>query len=132
VSGATRLQLRSRSVAAITALWLVGCGVLAMRHAATEAHVLDGAGAYVHANALTGYHTGHDSDIHGQRDPEADGSHCALLNGFHQATSADVAPPSVSCVPRTLQTLSAPGRARVVAHTDVYRLAPKTSPPAAG
>lgn len=124
--------MRSRSVAAITALWLVVCGVLAMRHEATAAHVLDGAGAYVHANALTGYHTGHDSDIHGQRDPEADGSHCALLNGFHQAASADVAPPSVRCVPHTIQTLRAPSRARAAARTDVYRLAPKTSPPAAG
>ena len=124
--------MRSRSVAAITALWLVVCGVLAMQHEAAAAHVLDGAGAYVHANALTGHHTGVDSDIHGQRDPQADSGHCALLNGFHQAARADVTRPAVGCAWHTIQTLSAPGRARVVARTDVYRLAPKTSPPVAG
>lgn len=124
--------MRSRSVAAITALWLVVCGVLAMRHEAAVAHVLDGTGVYIHANALTGHHTGVDSDIHGQRDAEAESGHCALLNGLHQAASPDVARPAVAYVSLTIQMLSAPRSARVVARTDVYRLAPKTSPPVAG
>jgi len=124
--------MRSRSVAAITALWLVVCGVLAMQHEAAVAHVLDGAGDYIHANALTGHHTGGDSDIHGQRDPEADSGHCALLSGLHQAASADVTRPTVGIVSHAMQMLRARRSARATARTDVYRLAPKTSPPVAG
>ena len=103
-----------------------------MRHQATTAHVLDGAGAYVHVKALTGHHTGFDSDIHGQRDPEADSGHCALLDGLHQAGSAEVARPSLAIAALAIATLGTPSRARAAAQTDVYRLAPKTSPPSAG
>jgi len=124
--------MRSRSVAAITALWLVVCGVLAMRHEATTAHVLDRAGVYVHALELAHAHTGANSDIHAQRDPHADSGHCALLTGFHQAASADVAPPTVAAAPHAFTSHAAPRLRPAVARGDVYRLAPKTSPPAAG
>ncbi len=131
VSGATRLQIRSRSVAAITALWLVVCGILAMRHEATTAHTLDDTGAYVHATALTVAHTSPDSDIHGQRNPENGSGHCALLTGFHQAGSAEIARPTVGCAPHANATPSTLCVARVAHRTTIYRLAPKTSPPVA-
>jgi hypothetical protein len=125
------MQERPRGVAAITALLFVACGVLAMRHEASTAHVRDRAGAFVHARELTGHHASHDSDIHGQRDPEADTGECALLTAFHQAASADIARPAIVAAVRTFRVRHAARIAFTAAITDVYRLAPKTSPPAA-
>ena len=113
-------------------MWLVVCGVLAMRHEAITAHVVDNAGAYVHASALSAPHTGGDSDVHGQRNPEADRGHCALLTGFHQAASAAIAPPALTLLAHAVRTPDAPPAPRFAARDDVYRLAPKTSPPVAG
>jgi hypothetical protein len=118
-------------IAAATALWLVLCGVLAARHEATVAHVRDAAGGYVHGKALAGHHQGHNSDIHGQRNPDADAGECALLTAFHQPASAGVTAPAVvttACAThvRHIAPVAVPAIAAVV-----YRLAPKTSPPAA-
>jgi hypothetical protein len=124
--------VRSRSVAAITALWLVVCGVLAMRHEASTAHVLDRTGAFVHARELAHRHTGPVSDIHAQRDVDVDSEHCALLTGFHQAASADVARPTVACAALAIEAVRLLPAPRAAARVDVYRLAPKTSPPVAG
>lgn len=120
-----------RAIAAATALWLVLCGVLAARHEATVAHVRNAAGSYVHGKALAGHHAGHDSDIHRQRHPDADAGECALLTAFHQPASADVTAPAVvttACAThvRHIAPVAAPAIAAAV-----YRLAPKTSPPAA-
>jgi hypothetical protein len=131
VTGATRLQVRRRGAAAITALLFVVCGVLAMRHEASTAHVLDRAGSFVHAQALAGHHVGQDSDIHGQRDPGGDAGDCAVLIAFHQAASAQISAPALVAVPGTLRTYDTPRGATSAAVTDVYRLAPKTSPPVA-
>jgi hypothetical protein len=123
--------MRIRVIAAATAVWFVVCGVLATRHEATVAHVRDAAGAYVHGKALAGHHTGHGSDIHGQRHPDADAGECALLNAFHQPASADVTAPAVittACATHAWHI--APNAISAVA-VAVYRLAPKTSPPAA-
>ncbi len=120
-----------RAVAAATALWLVLCGVLAARHEATVAHVRDATGGYVHGKALAGHHAGHDSDIHGQRHPDADAGECALLTAFHQPASADVTAPAVvttACATHVRHI--APSACSAIAAA-VYRLAPKTSPPAA-
>jgi hypothetical protein len=124
------MQVRPRGVAAITALWFVVCGVLAMQHEASTAHVRNRAGGFVHAAMLTGHHTGHDSDIHGQRDPDADNGDCALLTTFHQASSAHTSAPALIAVADTITTHDTPRRAAVSRATAVYRLAPKTSPPA--
>jgi len=118
-------------IAAATALWLVVCGVLAARHEATVAHVRDAAGSYVHGKALVGHHDGRSSDIHRQRHPDADAGECALLTAFHQPASADVTAPAVvttACAThvRHIAPVAVPAIAAAV-----YRLAPKTSPPAA-
>jgi hypothetical protein len=123
--------MRARVIAAATALWLVVCGVLAARHEATVAHVRDAAGSYVHGKALAGHHDGHSSDVHGQRHPDADAGECALLTAFHQPASASVTAPAVvtpTCATHVLHIAPVALSAIAVA---VYRLAPKTSPPAA-
>jgi hypothetical protein len=122
--------VRARGVAAITALWLVVCGVLAMRHEASTAHVRDDAGGYVHARTLAGNHAGHDSDIHGQHNPDAETGDCALLTTFHQAASAHVAAPVLVATTASVTTADLARRATAPGATAVYRLAPKTSPPA--
>jgi len=124
------MQVRPRGVAAITALWFVVCGVLAMQHEASTVHVRDRAGGFAHARVLTGHHTGHDSDIHGQRNPEADTGDCALLTTFHQAASAHTNAPVMVAVSVATTTHSTPRRAAASCAIAVYRLAPKTSPPA--
>jgi hypothetical protein len=125
------MQVRPRGVAAITALWFVVCGVLALQHEASTVHVRDRAGGYVHASMLTGHHAGSDSDIHGQRDPEANTGDCALLIAFHQAASAHTGAPVLAAVSGALETHETPRRPSARGATAVYRLAPKTSPPAA-
>lgn len=124
------MQVRPRGVAAITALWFVVCGVLAMQHEASTAHVRNRAGGFVHAAMLTGHHSGHDSDVHGQRDPDADNGDCALLTTFHQAASAHTSAPTLVAVSDTIAANDSPRRAVAARTAAVYRLAPKTSPPA--
>jgi hypothetical protein len=124
--------VRPRGVAAITALWFVACGVLAMRHEASTAHVLDRAGSSIHAKTLAGHHAGRNSDIHGQRDPDGDAGDCAVLTAFHQAASAQISAPALVAVPGTICcTHDTPHGATTAGAADVYRLAPKTSPPVA-
>ena len=131
VAGAIRMHVRSHSVAAATALLFVVYGVLAMHHEASTAHVRDRAGGFVHASSRSDHHASHDCDIHGQRDPEADVGDCALLTGFHQATSADFTAPAIIAAVRTFRAQDTPRTASTTAATDLYRVAPKTSPPAA-
>jgi hypothetical protein len=123
--------VRTRVVAAFTAVWLVVCGVLASQHEASVLHVRDAAGGYVHGKALDGHHTGKQSDIHGQRNPDGDTGECALLTAFHQAASARVTPPAVVITARATDVQDAPRAATLAVAAAVYRLAPKTSPPAA-
>ena len=121
----------SRAIAAFTAVWLVVCGVVAARHEATVAHVRDGAGGYAHGKLLAGHHTGHRSDVHGQRNPDADAGDCALLTASHQAASAHVTPPAVITTARASHVQDRCRAATSVVAVAVYRVAPKTSPPAA-
>jgi hypothetical protein len=123
--------VRPRGVAAITALLFVVCGVLAAHHEASTAHVVDHAGGYVHARELAGHHTGDHSDIHGQRDPDSDTGECALLTTFHQAASAQISAPALTLVAAAVATADVPPAASALDAIAVYRLAPKTSPPAA-
>lgn len=113
------------------AVFFVAGGVLAMRHEAATMHVRDAAGGYLHAPTLTGHHANHNSDIHGERNPEADAGDCALLTAFHQAASADVAPRIVAAFVSTLRAEDTAEGVRAVHWCEVYRIAPKTSPPAA-
>jgi hypothetical protein len=132
VTGANRLQVRQRGVAAITALLFVVCGLLAQRHEASTLHVRTAAGGYVHAAQLDGHHVENNSDIHGQRDPDSDHGDCALLTTYHQAVSAHYSAPALVILAGrgALVAFTAPAR-RALASSAIYRLAPKTSPPAA-
>ena len=135
VTGAYRLQVRPRGVAAITAaitaLAFVLCGLLAMQHEASVPHVRDAAGGYAHASRLAGHHEDGQSDIHGQRPADADPGECALLTTFHQAASHTSSPPVLVVAAAPLAALALAAPARLARSSDVYRLAPKTSPPAA-
>jgi hypothetical protein len=132
VARASRLQVRFRAIAATTAVWLVVCGVLAARHEAHVAHVRTVAGAYAHGKLLAGHHVGHQSDVHGQRNPDGDAGECALLTAFHQPASARITPPAVVTTAHATLGQSVPRAATLVVVAAVYRVAPKTSPPAAG
>lgn len=129
VSGASRTHVRLRGVAASIAVLFVACSVLAMHHEASTAHIRDRAGGFVHTRALTGHHASHDSDIHGQCNPNNDVGDCALLTAFHQAASANIAAPEIIAAARTLRAQNTPRTAITTAITNVYRFAPKTSPP---
>jgi hypothetical protein len=123
--------MRPRGIAAIIAVFFVAGGVLAMRHEAATMHVRDAAGGYLHAPTLTGHHANRNSDIHGERNPEADAGNCALLTAFHQSASADVAPRAVAAFVSALRAEDTPDGVRTIHWREVYRIAPKTSPPAA-
>jgi hypothetical protein len=125
------MQMRPRGVAAITALLFVVCGLLSARHEANTTHVRDRAGAFLHASSLIGHHAGRNVDIHRQRDPHSDAGECALLTAFHQAASAEFAAPAIASTVRTPCVHDSLRAAVTPAVTDVYRLAPKTSPPRA-
>ena len=130
VAGASHLQVRSRGVAAFTAVWLLLCGVLAGRHEAIVGHVRTSAGAYVHGSAPIGHHESGNSDIHGQRNPDADPGVCALLSAYHQPVSAHVTRPTVLATVAATHVHDTPSAVAPVVTAAVYRLAPKTSPPA--
>lgn len=131
MTGANRLQVRPRGVAAITALLFLVCGFLAMHHEAVVPHVRDVAGGYAHAPGLSEQHTGSHSDVHGQRSSDGESGECALLTTFHQAASHAHSAPAVAVTAVTTAAFDPAPRARDVRALDVYRLAPKTSPPAA-
>src|SRR5215470_5648682 len=122
--------MRIRVIAAVAAVWVVAFGLLALNHEATVAHVRNAAGVYVHGKALVGHHEGNDSDVHGQRDPDADPGKCALLNTFHQPASADVTAPAVTTTACATHVWQIDPNAISAIAVAVYRLAPKTSPPA--
>jgi hypothetical protein len=121
--------VRPRGVAAITAVVFAVCGMLAMRHEAATPHVRGGAGAFVHASELSGHHTGHHSDIHGERVPGADTGECALLTACHQPVSADISVPVVVAAALVPWSHGSPRSDARSVGCAVYRLAPKTSPP---
>jgi hypothetical protein len=126
-----RSRAGARVIAAVTALWLVVGGVLAAHHEATVRHVRDAAGGYVHGAALAGHHTGHDSDIHGQRNPDADTGDCALLTALHQPAAGAAGAPVVALAARTVRAAAPPHAVAFGSASALYRLAPKTSPPVA-
>jgi hypothetical protein len=124
------MQVRIERTCIIIALLFVTCGLLARSHEASTVHARARTGVDIHASALTGHHSGPHADIHGQRSPDARGEACALLTVLHQPASADVAARAIAAGVRS-------DRAHTGSRADVsrsvlaiYRLAPKTSPPA--
>jgi hypothetical protein len=135
MADATAMHVRQRTVGArvlvaAIALLFVTSGVLGRRHEAQVAHVTDPTtGAVVHAQHLAGHHdqTKH-SDVHGQVGA-GDHDACALSATIHQAAiSSPVLHVALGAgAARTLD----PRRAQVTPALDIYRFAPKTSPPVA-
>lgn len=126
-----RAPRTSRAVAAFTAVWLVLCGVLALRHDGKTAHGLDALGRVVHAAQLTGHHVaGGQADFHGQADPDADHGACELSVASHAAAIVSPARHDLVVARATALPVYAPA-SPALAIRSVYRQAPKTSPPAA-
>ncbi|MBC7975709.1 MAG: hypothetical protein H7138_12085 [Myxococcales bacterium] len=120
----------SRCCAVLTALWLVACGVLGLRHHAQVGHIPDlHANAVHHAPQLTGHHnTGAVPDVHGRRDAGGDDGACAL------ASSHEVGVPLLLPIAVTTELSStgtaACGTSRLARSSSrILRIAPKTSPP---
>jgi hypothetical protein len=114
-----------RALAAVTAIWLIACGVLGARHEARAAHYFDAHGQAFHASKMTGQHTTSQSDVHA-RDSAPDHDPCSLVTAHHVTTVHVNVSVSVSVSdPRTLTLTLAltPTTANVLA------VAPKTSPP---
>jgi hypothetical protein len=114
----------------LAGVWLLFSGVLGRSHEAQVAHVVDPhTGELRHASGMVGVHTGTHSDYHAASDRDSDTEVCPIVAALHQAVDPSVAHPiafDASAVACTLPITTA-GIARV---THVYRLAPKTSPPA--
>jgi hypothetical protein len=133
MADANAVHVRSRTariaVAAIAVLFVTS-GVLGRRHEAQVAHVLDpSTGLYVHAQHLDGHHApSKSSDIHGQADG-GDHDACALSAAIHQPAISGAAPVVALATPALL-ALDLP-RTRAADVANVYRFAPKTSPPIA-
>lgn len=117
----------NRLLAALAGLWLVASGVLGAQHEARVAHAFDRFGTAFHAAGLVGDHTSRDSDIHaaGTRDHDA----CGIATTLHQAARPSPAHVRVARLPAIDFVARTDARAVATARV-VYRLAPKTSPPA--
>jgi hypothetical protein len=135
MAGAIAVQLGSarwarRLLAVGAAVWLVVFGALGARHEARVTHVRDAqTGAVVHAGPSACHDHNPVSHVHGT---PAAGDHdvCELLSVLHQSAEPAVAWAGISVV-----VLATPDRAPrafepVVRSRGVFRVAPKTSPPA--
>lgn len=119
--------------AALTALWFVACGVLGLRHQAQVDHVRDArTGAVHHAPRMIGAHCADEPtpDVHGRADVDGEDAPCELGSAHHAGGPlavwrpiAVVSHPSFTEVAAPTRRAGRPGR--------VFRIAPKTSPPAA-
>jgi len=131
-----RVQQRRRAsgarrvLAAIAGVWLVAWAVFAMRHEAQVAHVLDHAtGQMVHADRAIGEHTGNQSDYHATSPVDGDHDACGICSALHQAARPEALHAIVVRAPEgTPASWSIRARSEF-ANAEVYRLAPKTSPP---
>ena len=120
-----------RAFAAIAAVWLVCCGVLAMQHEANVAHVRDPhTGELRHAATLLGDHTIDQSDVHGAPSRHAETDECSISATFHQAAQPAPARP-LAVAPEAAALIELAPRPPALHATHLYRIAPKTSPPAA-
>lgn len=131
VANATRMQERrsTRAVAALAAAILILVGWLRIHHQADVAHVSDGAGHVTHALALAEPHKADRSEhLHGQAPQERAPEACALLAiSLVRIVPAAAVPVSSWII---VDAVRAPPIAAAPRALVVYRIAPKTSPPA--
>jgi hypothetical protein len=132
MSAASGLQLRRKTLAALIGVWLVACGFLARQHEATVAHAVERAtGQLVHAERLSGHHDSNSiPDVHDRGVGHADHDVCleaALLRTAALSHGDIPVVAGVSPSPVIVEQVRASGED---ASRRVYRLAPKTSPPA--
>lgn len=121
--------MQKRAVAIATALMLVCVGLLARWHAADTAHAEEHSGRVVHAQALADHHE-HSGTAHlHEREAHGHAGDCHLLAMAH-APVAVVATLVVATPIESTTTIAIPRMAVRVAVAP-YRIAPKTSPPAA-
>jgi hypothetical protein len=119
-----------RALAVVAGVWLLLSGVLGRSHEARVAHVVDPhTGELRHASAMVGTHNGAHSDYHAASDRDADTAVCPLVAALHQAVDSPTAHPVTLAAPTLAHVCELPA-ASVAFVTSVYRLAPKTSPPA--
>jgi hypothetical protein len=129
---ATRLQVGRRVVAALAGLTLVATMLLGIRHRAEVTHVVDPAtGRVLHAQHLIGHHdqSGHGADVHDRADGDRDIGECSLAAALESPAAATLSFETSVVAPSCMDDASGPAFA--VAVREVYRFAPKTSPPLA-
>ena len=122
--------MQKRAVAIATALSLVCVGLLARWHEGEAAHAQEQSGRVVHAQALEGHHElSASAHLHG-REVHSHAGDCTLLAMMHEPIA--MASPWVIATPVEATTPIVGGEL-VATHSTIaaYRLAPKTSPPAA-
>jgi len=118
-----------RTLAAVACLWFVAGTLLAMRHEAQVAHVLDPhTGELHHATSLVGHHYGTQSDVHPCSDGPADDGPCAIAKALHQAVHHDASHIATPLLRLETRTECAPAHVTHIV-ASLYRFAPKTSPP---
>ena len=119
-----------RAVAALAAAVLIAVGWLGAHHRAEVAHVHDGAGSFVHADALAEHHSaeaGAAAHLHGRADHQHTPGACTLLATLLARTPT--APAVAVISDATILPAALPALAAVPPALAAYRLAPKTSPP---
>lgn len=121
------MSASSRAIALITSLWLVIGGVLGARHEARAAHFVDGHGVAFHGSRMAGEHTADHSDVH-SRDAAPDHDACGITTALHKAAVHSFAP-GLAVGERASVLAPRDHAVRLVATTQLFRIAPKTSPP---
>lgn len=128
-------RLRARAIAILATGAMLLAGLLAMRHETTVAHVRDHAtGAVHHAHELAEHHAqeldGTPAHVHRSDTPahEEPGG-CPLHQGLEASTILPSAPPAIALHHGSLALATALETVTPLTKA-VYRLAPKTSPPA--
>jgi len=120
-----------RAVSAVIAACLVVASLLALHHEATVAHVRDRAtGELVHARHLAErHHASPIPHIHGRASDDDDDDACPLTGAMHHGAVVDHAVVTAALGQTQIASVCGDWLGGVVAR--LYRLAPKTSPPAA-
>ena len=119
-----------RVVAIATALAFVAVGLLAQRHEAETAHAREQSGRVVHAQALADHHEASShTHLHGREAHGHEGD-CSLLAMAHDrfASASHVA---IAVAIEAVEATEVAAAHDIAAAIATYRLAPKTSPPAA-